>query len=153
MNFLFPFTHGLITWTHHHNNVKTDLGTYPCCFPVMFLLYENHSSLFQKMTSSLTRVWEVRSTKGKRILRADMICFSIGIMIWTFAPRGDTKHISIRGGQSKRLSGNPKISLQHHCNPKISANFILRNLYMNIKYPETMQTKVKIVSSEPRNIS
>ena len=59
-------------------------------------------------------------------------------------PRGDTKHIRIRGGgQSKKFSGNPKISLQHHCNPKISANFILRNLYMNIK----LQTKVKIVST------
>ena len=57
------------------------------------------------------------------------------------------------GRQSKKFSGNPKISPQLHFNPKISAQFILRNLYMNIKYPETMQVKVRIASSEPRNIS
>ena len=57
------------------------------------------------------------------------------------------------GGQSKKFSGNPKISPQLHFNPKISAQFVLRNLYMNMKYPETMQVKVRIASSEPRNIS
>ena len=45
------------------------------------------------------------------------------------------------------------MSLQLHCNPKISAHFIIRNLYMNIEYPETMQIEIKIMSSEPRNIS
>ena len=57
------------------------------------------------------------------------------------------------GGQSKTFSGNPKISLQLQFNPKISAHFILRKPYMNIKYPETMQVKVRIAFSEPRNIS
>ena len=57
------------------------------------------------------------------------------------------------GGQSKKFSGNPKVSLQLHCNPKISAHFILGNLYMNIKYPETMQIEMRIASGEPRNIS
>ena len=66
---------------------------------------------------------------------------------------GGTQHIRIRGGQSKKFSGNPKISLQLHFNPKASAQFILTNLYMNIKYPETMQVKVRIASSKPRNIS
>ena len=70
-----------------------------------------------------------------------------------YTPRGALSTYAYGGGQSKKFSGNPKISLQYHCNPKISANFTLRNLYMNIKYPETMQTKVKIVSGEPRNIS
>ena len=67
-----------------------------------------------------------------------------------YYPRGGTQHICIRGGQSKKFSGNPKISLQLHCNPKISAHFILRNLYLNIKYPETMQIEVRIACSEPR---
>ena len=48
-------------------------------------------------------------------------------------------------GQSKKLSGNPKILLQLHRNPKISAH--------NIKYPETMQIEVRIASSKHRNIS
>ena len=39
------------------------------------------------------------------------------------------------GDQSKKFAGNPKISLQLHCNPKISAHLILRNLYMSIEYP------------------
>ena len=34
---------------------------------------------------------------------------------------GGTQHIRIRGGQSKKFSGNPKISLQLQCNPKRSA--------------------------------
>ena len=61
---------------------------------------------------------------------------------------GNTQHIRLRGGgQSKKFSGNPKVSLQLHCNPKISAHFILRNLYMNMKYPETMQIEVRIAST------
>ena len=55
------------------------------------------------------------------------------------------------GGQSKKFSGNPKISLHFQCNPKISAHLIYINLYMNIKYPQTMQ--VRIASIEPRNIN
>ena len=66
-------------------------------------------------------------------------------------PGGHSAHTHT-GGQSKKFSGNPKIPLQHNCDPKISAHFILKNLYMNIKYRETMQTKVRIASSEPRNI-
>ena len=31
------------------------------------------------------------------------------------------------GGQSKKFSGNPKISFQLHCNPKISPHPTLRN--------------------------
>ena len=58
----------------------------------------------------------------------------------------------IRGGQSKKFSGNPKISLHLHCT-KISAHFRLRNLYMKIKYPETMQKEVRITSGDPRNIN
>ena len=56
------------------------------------------------------------------------------------------------GGQSKKFSGNPKISLQLQCNPKISAHFIYinGNLYKNIKYPQTMQIEVRIASIEPR---
>ena len=57
------------------------------------------------------------------------------------------------GGQYKKFSGNPKISLELHCNPKISDHFILRNLYMNIKHPRIMQIEVRIASSEPTNIS
>ena len=37
--------------------------------------------------------------------------------------------------------------------PKISAHFILRILYVNMKYPETIQIEVRITSCEPRNIS
>ena len=71
-----------------------------------------------------------------------------------FPGGGGTQHIRIRGGgQSKKFSGNPKISVQLHFNPKISAHFILRNMYMNKKKPETMQVKVRIASNEPRNIS
>ena len=58
-----------------------------------------------------------------------------------------------RRGQSKKLSDNSKISLQPHCNPKILAHFILRNLCMNIKYSETMQIEIRIASSEPKNFS
>ena len=68
-------------------------------------------------------------------------------------PRGDTQHIRIRGGHSKEISGNLKISLQLHCSPKISAHFILRYLCMNRKYPEIMQIEVRIASGEPRIIS
>ena len=67
---------------------------------------------------------------------------------------GGTQHIRIRGGgQSKKFSGNPKISLQLQCNPKISAHFIHINLYMNIKYPQAMQIEVRIASIGPRNIN
>ena len=57
------------------------------------------------------------------------------------------------GGQSKKFSCNPRMSLRLHCNPKISAHFIHINLFMNMEYPETMQIEVRIASSEPRNIS
>ena len=36
----------------------------------------------------------------------------------------------------KKFSSNPKISPQVHCDPKISAHFILRNPYMNINIPK-----------------
>ena len=68
-------------------------------------------------------------------------------------PRRGTQDIRIRGGQSKKFSGNPKISLQLQCNPKISAHFTYINLYMNIKYPQTMQIEVRIASIEHRNIN
>ena len=68
-----------------------------------------------------------------------------------FSQGGHSAHTH-RGGQSKKFSGNPKISLQIYCNPKISAHFIHINLYMNIKYPQTMQIEVRIASIEPRNI-
>ena len=67
--------------------------------------------------------------------------------------------IQSQGGHSpythtKKFSGNAKVSLQlHNCNPKVSAHFILRNLYISIKYPKTMQLEVRIASSEPRSIS
>ena len=67
--------------------------------------------------------------------------------------QGDIQHICIRGGQSKKFSGNPKISLHLHCHPKISARFTLGNLCMNIEYPEIMQIEVRIAASEHRNIS
>ena len=57
------------------------------------------------------------------------------------------------GGQFKKFLDDSDTSLHPYCNPKISAHFILRNLYMNIKYPETMRIDVRIASSEPRNIS
>ena len=66
---------------------------------------------------------------------------------------GGTQHIRIRGGQSKKFSGDPKMSLQLPCNQKISAHFIYINLYMNIKYPQTMQIEVRNASIEPRNIN
>ena len=68
-------------------------------------------------------------------------------------PGGGTQDIRIRGDQSKKFSGNPKISLQLQCNPKISAHFTYINLYMNIKYAQTMQIEVRIASIEPRNIN
>ena len=74
-------------------------------------------------------------------------------MYFSEGGRGYSTHIHTGGRQSKKFSSNPKISLQLHCNPKISAHFILRNPYMNIKYPETMQIGVRIASSEPRNIN
>ena len=67
--------------------------------------------------------------------------------------QGGTQDIRIRGGQSKKFSGNPKISLQLQCNPKISAHFTYINLYMNIKYPQAMQIEVRIASIEHRNIN
>ena len=51
---------------------------------------------------------------------------------FAFSARGETQPIRIQGGQSKKLSGNPNISFQLHCNPRISANFKFRNLYINI---------------------
>ena len=70
-----------------------------------------------------------------------------------FKPRGAFRTYAYGWDQSKKFSGNPKMSLQLHCNQEISAHFMLRNLYMNIKHPETMQIEVRIASSEPRNIS
>ena len=58
-----------------------------------------------------------------------------------YQTQGGTQHIHI---QSKKFSGYPKISLQLHCNPKMSAHFILRSRYMNLKYLETMQLQVRI---------
>ena len=55
------------------------------------------------------------------------------------------------GGSVQEIFRQPKISLQLHCNPKISAHFTLRKLCMNIKYPETMQIEVRIASKH-RNI-
>ena len=64
-------------------------------------------------------------------------------------PRGGhSAHTLPREGQSKKFSGNAKRSLQLQCNPEISAF-----LYMNIKYPQTMQIEVRIASIEPRNIN
>ena len=68
-------------------------------------------------------------------------------------PRGALSTYAYGGGQSKKFSGNPKISLQLQCNPNISAHFIYINLYMNIEYPQTMQIEVRIASIEPRNIN
>ena len=69
-----------------------------------------------------------------------------------FYPQGGHSASTHTGAQSKKLSGNSKISLQLHCNPKISVNFLLIKLYMNIKHPESMQKEVRIASSKPRNI-
>ena len=45
-----------------------------------------------------------------------------------FTPRGAfSRYAYGGGGQSKKFSGNPKISFQFHCNPNISPYFILRN--------------------------
>ena len=73
----------------------------------------------------------------------------IGWLPITKPQGGGTQHIRIRGGQSKKFSGNPKISLQLHFNPKISAHSIITNLYMNIKYPETMQVKARLPLANP----
>ena len=69
-----------------------------------------------------------------------------------FSPGGHSGHTHTGGGQSQKFSGNPKISLQLQCNPKISAHVIYINLYMNIEYPQTMQIEVRIASIEHRNI-
>ena len=68
-------------------------------------------------------------------------------------PRGGHSAHTHTGGSVQEISGNSKISFQLHCNPKVSAHFILGNLHMNMKYPETMQIEVWIASSKPRNIS
>ena len=66
-----------------------------------------------------------------------------------FSPRGALSTYAYGGGgQSKKFSGNPKLSLQLQCNPKISAHFIYINQYMNMKYPQTMQIEVRIASIE-----
>ena len=65
---------------------------------------------------------------------------------------GHTKHIRLHTSLQK-VSGSPKISLQLHYDPKISARFMVRNQCMNTKYPETMQTEVRIASGKPSNIS
>ena len=70
----------------------------------------------------------------------------------TIQPRGALRTYAYGGGQSQKFSGNPKISLQLQCNPKISAHVIYINLYMNIEYPQTMQIEVRIASIEHRNI-
>ena len=68
-------------------------------------------------------------------------------------PRGDTEHILLRQrGSVQEIFREPKILVQVHCSPKISAHFIFSNLCMNMKCSEIMQTEVRIASSEPRNI-
>ena len=69
------------------------------------------------------------------------------------ASQGALSTYAYGGGQSKKFSGNPKISLQLQCNPNISAHFIYINLYMDIKYSQTMQIEVRIASIECRNIN
>ena len=56
---------------------------------------------------------ETNMTKGLR----DEVAFS-----YISHPRG-TQHMHT-GGQSKKFSSNPKISVRLHCNPKTSAHFI-----------------------------
>ena len=58
-------------------------------------------------------------------------------------PGGHSAHIHNGGGVSSR---------KFHCNPKISAYFILWHLKLNIKYLEAMQIEVTNTSSKPRNI-
>ena len=48
------------------------------------------------------------------------------------------------GGLVQEIFRQAKISLQLHCNPKISAHFTLRNMHMNRKHPETMQRAVRV---------
>ena len=122
-------------------------------------LNESDSISHTAMKENLEKEYQ---TRVRKVLKSDLnssnkikaintwampsLTYGYGVIKW---PRGGTQH----GVQSKKFSGNSKISLQLHFNQKISAHFILRNLYMNIKYPETMQVKVRIASSEPRNIS
>ena len=84
-------------------------------------------------------------TIAKRILELASLDYLPGGAFSTYAYRGT--------GQSRKFICDPKVSLQLHWSPEISAHLILRNLYMNIEYPEKMQIEVKIASSEPRNIS
>ena len=68
-------------------------------------------------------------------------------------PGGHSAHTHTGGGSVQEIFRQPKNITSASLQLKISAHFILRNLYMNIRYPEKMQTKVRIASSEPRNIS
>ena len=80
------------------------------------------------------------------------ICTFCFDQIWFQIQEEHSAHTHLEG-RSNKFSGNLKISLQLHCDPKVSVHFILRNLYMSTKFPEKMQIEVRIASSEPRNIN
>ena len=57
--------------------------------------------------------------------------------------------------KSQKFLGDPKISVQLQCNPKLSALLMvlhLRNRCLNMAYNETMHIMVRISSKEPKNI-
>ena len=58
------------------------------------------------------------------------------------------------GGSIQEIFMQPKKITSASLQPKnISSFYIYINLYMNIKYPQTMQIEVRIASIEPRNIN
>ena len=66
-----------------------------------------------------------------------------------FCP-GGTLSVYAFGGHSRNFQAARKYLFSFIATQK--AHFILRKLYMDIKYSETVQTEVRIASSEPRNI-
>ena len=70
-----------------------------------------------------------------------------------FIPGGGAVKTYAYKAAGPRNLWQPKISLQLHCNPKISPHFILTNPKTNIKDLETMQIAVRITSKELRSIS
>ena len=88
----------------------------------------DHCDTFQDLKSN-----EPRSvlTKHKEAIVVLVIVVVIVVVVvvdngdYDVDAHGGTQHARIRMGQSEKFSGNSKISVQLHCNPKISAKFLL----------------------------
>ena len=80
--------------------------------------------------------------------------FMLGIFSLLSNSQGRHSEHTHTGGVSPRnFHATQKYHFSFTATQKISAHFIHINLYVNMKYPETMQIEVRIASSEPIEIS